>query len=406
MKVKITRSNTPLQGTVKAPPSKSAAHRYLICAALADGTTTLTGIEYSDDILATLDLVKSLGATCKINGSTVTIAGADPFKAAPAHSINCRESATTLRLALPLCLLSGNTVEICAEKSLLARPLDVYTQLCRERGLTLQKNSNSLTVRGSLHGGAFSVRGDISSQFISGLLLALPLCGEDSTLEIIPPFESRPYVNMTLDTMKKFGIEIASEGELCYRIKGGQKYRPADAPIEVEGDFSNAAFFDALNLLGHSVTVIGLSQDSAQGDKIYPEYFERLKQGTPTLDISDCPDLAPVIMALAAAQNGAVLTGTRRLGFKESDRGRAMAVELAKLGAEVTVAENRIEVRSAPLRQPTAPLSSHGDHRIAMSLSALATLTGGVIEGAEAVNKSLPQYFELLQSLGAEVRFL
>lgn len=403
MIAEIKKTPLPLRGTVKAPPSKSAAHRYLICAALAHGTSTLTGIEYSDDILATLDLIKGLGATCRINGDSVTLTGADPRQAAPEQPLNCRASATTLRLGLPLCLLSGNTAVLGAEESLLSRPLDIYAQICRERGLIMQKDAQSVTVRGALHGGAFSVRGDVSSQFISGLLLALPLCAEDSTLTVVPPFESRPYVDMTVGIMKRFGVNLISDGKFTYRVKGRQKYRPVEGGIAVEGDFSSAAFFDALNLLGHSVTVTGLDPDSTQGDKRYKEYFERLRCGTPTLDVSNCPDLAPVLMALAAAENGAVLTGTRRLSFKESDRGHAMATELSKFGAEVTVGEDSITVRSAPLHQPTEPLCSHNDHRIAMSLATLATLTGGVIEGAEAVKKSLPCYFELLRSLGADV---
>lgn len=401
MNAKIIKSTSILAGNVKAPPSKSAAHRLLICAALAPGSSLISNVSYSDDILATLDLLTGLGAVCRKNADTVAVTGCDPSRSAPQVTLNSRECGSSLRFILPLCLLSDKEMTIVGSERLFSRPLDVYERICCEQGLVFRKDSGSVTVRGRLHGGNISVRGDVSSQFISGLLFALPLCAEDSILSIVPPFESRPYVDLTLCALAQFGIKIEVKDPFTYVIKGNQAYTPAS--LAVEGDYSNAAFFYALSHLGHDISVTGLDPNSLQGDKICTKYFEMLELGSPTLDVSDCPDLGPILMALAAAKHGATLVGTRRLSLKESDRGRAMAEELAKFGATVEVGEDQIKIRAARLCEPTRPLSSHNDHRIAMSLAVLATLTGGTIEGAEAVNKSLPEFFDIMRSLGTEV---
>lgn len=402
----VTFTPTRLSGTVTAPPSKSMGHRMLICAGLAAGNSTVKGISHSQDMLATMELLDGLGATCarrEADDTVVDVQGADPRNAAPKAPLNCRECGSTLRFFIPICLLSDKPVTLTGSSRLFARPLDVYEDLCRDLGLTfdLDTTTPKLTLKGPLRGGRFTLRGDVSSQFITGLLFALPLCAEDSILSILPPLESRPYLDLTLSALALYGIEAEWLDELTLRIPGGQTYKATDAAVE--GDYSNAAFFHALAALGHDVTVTGLNPDSLQGDRVYRDLYSQLANGIPTVDISDCPDLGPVLMAVAAAMQGATFTGTRRLRIKESDRAAAMAAELAKFGVSVTVEEDTVTVAPVDLHAPVEILDGHNDHRIVMALCTLMTLTGGTLRGAEAVSKSLPDYFDLLGSLGADI---
>ena len=390
------------RGTVAAPPSKSQAHRLLICAALADGESNVRGVDRSEDILATADCLAALGASLTWEGDDVRIRGCDPRKAGPAV-LRCRESGSTLRFMIPLCLLSGSAMRLEGSEKLLSRPLSVYEDLCREQGLTLRRENAGLLAEGCLAPGEYTVPGGISSQFITGLLFALPLLPADSRIQLIPPVESRSYLSLTLQALHDAGVDVSWADENTLFIPGGAAYRPLDT--EVEGDYSNAAFFEALNCAGGNVTVIGLRPDSLQGDRVYREFFPRLSAENAELDLADCPDLAPVLFAAAALGRGASFTGTRRLRFKESDRGAAMAQELAKFGVQLISEENRITVPAAALRAPSEPLDSHNDHRIAMALSLLCTRTGGEIRGAEAVRKSFPDYWDRLQSLGIEIEF-
>ena len=388
------------RGTVAAPPSKSMAHRLLICAALADGESTVRGVDRSEDILATADCLAALGASLTWEGDDVRIQGCDPRKSGPAV-LRCRESGSTLRFMIPLCLLSGNPMRLEGSETLLSRPLSVYEDLCREQGLTLRRENAGLLAEGCLVPGEYTVPGGISSQFITGLLFALPLLPADSRIQLIPPVESRSYLSLTLQALHDAGVEVSWADENTLLIPGNAVYRSLNT--EVEGDYSNAAFFEALNCAGGNVTVTGLRPDSLQGDRVYREFFPRLSAENAELDLADCPDLAPVLFAAAALGRGASFTGTRRLRFKESDRGAAMAQELAKFSVQLISEENRITVPAAPLRAPSEPLDSHNDHRIAMALSLLCTRTGGEIRGAEAVRKSFPDYWDRLQSLGIEI---
>ncbi len=381
-----------------APPSKSFAHRALICAALSNGTSRITGIEQSEDISATLDCVSALGADVKIDDRTATVTGGVK---APGDLFPCRESGSTLRFFLPLALLRETPCILTGSRRLLQRPQDVYRELCASQGLCFAQRDEKIEVKGRLRAGNFPVRGDLSSQFLSGLLFALPLLDRESVIQILPPFVSAPYLEMTREVQSRFGIKTERPEPLRLNIPGGQTYSATD--YTVEGDSSNAAFADALNLLGGAVTVRGLNPESCQGDRIYKLYFEKLKSGKPTLDVESCPDLAPILMALGAALHGVELTGTARLALKESDRGRAMAEELAKFGIQTVLQEDRIIVEAGDLRAPSAPLNGHNDHRIVMACATLLTLTGGEIEGAEAVNKSYPRYFADLQQAGIEV---
>ena len=390
------------RGAVAAPPSKSMAHRLLICAALADGESLVRGVDPSEDILATADCLSALGASLVREGTDLRVLGCDPRKAGPAV-LRCRESGSTLRFMIPLCLLSGSLIRLEGSETLLSRPLSVYEDLCRDRGFTLNKTADGLLVRGRLTPGEYAVPGGVSSQFITGLLFALPLLPGDSRIRLIPPVESRSYLALTLQALHDAGVNVRWENENTLFVPGNSVYRPLNA--SVEGDYSNAAFFEALNCIGGEVAVTGLRDDSLQGDRVYRDFFPLLDAGSPELDLTDCPDLAPVLFAVAALCHGAVFTGTRRLRFKESDRGKAMAEELARFGVALTLEENRITVPAFPLHAPAGPLNSHNDHRIAMALSLLCTRTGGEIQGAEAVRKSFPDYWEKLRSLGLYISF-
>ena len=389
-------------GIVPAPPSKSMAHRLLICAGLAEGTSQISGLDYNEDVLATMDCLRALGAVCAVEGDTVTVAGADVRNASPAQTLCCRESGSTLRFFIPLALLCGNRVSFTGTEKLLSRPLGIYAQLCAREGFIYEHSGKALQVQGKLQGGIYRLPGDVSSQFITGLLFALPLTAQDSRIEITTPLESRSYINLTLQALHSFGIEVDWQDEQTLRIPGNQRYRAQD--MAVEGDYSGAAFYGAMNALGSDVTVTGLLPDSLQGDKVYGEHFESLRSGCPEIDISDCPDLGPVLFAVAAAKQGAVFTGTRRLKIKESDRAAAMAQELATFGTTVTVEENTVTVTPTAFHKPDRVLQGHNDHRIVMALAVLLMLTGGEIQGAQAVKKSFPDFFQKLQQLGIEVQ--
>lgn len=388
------------RGTVQAPPSKSMAHRLLICAGLSVGESVVKGVDPSEDILATIDCLEALGASVRREGSRVFVRGCDPRKAGSAV-LHCRESGSTLRFMIPLCLLSGRPICLEGSTTLLNRPLSVYETICRDHSLRMEKQEGSLTVQGILPPGDYALPGDISSQFITGLLFALPLLSGNSTLRLIPPVESRSYLNLTLAALSAAGIRPEMPDENTFLIPGNSAYRPGESGVE--GDWSNAAFFLALDCIGGSVRITGLNPESLQGDRICGQYLSLLKSCSPVLDISDCPDLAPVLFSVAALCHGAVFTGTRRLRFKESDRGAAMAEELAKFGIPFRLEENRVTVPAGVPHAPEVPLSSHNDHRIAMALSLLCSRTGGEILGAEAVRKSFPDYWDRLRSLGIPV---
>lgn len=397
----VTVNKGKAHGSIIAPPSKSVAHRMLICGGLANAKSTITGINNSEDVQATLDCLAAIGVQYKHTGDVLEITGREVKKDKKIQEFYCRESGSTLRFFIPLALLTGKRSIFYGTPSLLARPLSVYQTICKEQELTFVKEKERIILEGPLRAGNFKVQGNISSQFISGLLFALPVLKKDSQISITQPIESHSYIDLTLNVMKRFGMRIEWKNERTLYIPGGQKYSPV--VDSVEGDYSNAAFFSALNVLGGDVSIGGLDPNSMQGDRIYSKYFEMIKRGTPSINISDCPDLGPILLALAAANNGGIFTGTRRLRLKESDRSEAMAQELRKFGAIVSVNEDDIIVFPKEFHRPTEVLRGHNDHRIVMALSVLCTACGGEIEGAEAVNKSFPDFFEKLSSVGIDV---
>lgn len=387
-------------GRVAAPPSKSVSHRYLLCGALS-GQSIINNIAFSEDIKATLGCLESLGAVTEICGDSVRIGGMSPDGGIKSNKLFCNESGSTLRFMIPICLLFGKEITLYGTKRLLSRSLAVYKELCESQGIKFSQNEDSVTVCGRLSPGKYSVRGDISSQFISGLMFSLPLLKGDSTIDIIGTLESGSYLNMTVKALADFGVRISRTDEHTFFIKGNQVYKSRE--LSVEGDCSNAAFFEALNSMGGNVAVTGLNKDTCQGDSVYKKLFGKLVRGFAEIDVSDCPDLAPVLMTAAAANNGVKLTGTHRLKIKESDRGAAMAAELKKFGCHTELAENEITVHPCALNRPETPLDGHNDHRIVMALSLLCSITGGSIYGAEAVAKSFPDFFERLSTLGIKV---
>lgn len=395
----VTIQKSKASGTVAAPPSKSMAHRALICGALSSGSK-IENIEYSNDILATLDCLAVLGANIEKNGNIITLGNLNPFGAKSA-TLDCRESGSTLRFMIPLCMLSGAKITLVGSKRLFARNLTIYEEIANQNGIVFEKGESSLTVCGKLGSGNYKVAGNISSQFISGLLFALPLLSGDSTLEITGEYESEPYVDLTLKALDDFDVNIEKCGRI-YKIKGNQKYISQN--MTVEGDYSNAAFLEGFNLLDGDVIVTGLEVASLQGDRIYKQMYEGLKNGEKQFDLSNCPDLAPVMFALSSVYGGAHFTGTKRLKIKESDRAAAMAQELAKFGIKVDVGDNDVTIHSGELKTPTEILCGHNDHRIVMALSLLCTLTDGSINEAESVAKSYPDYFEKIKSLGIVVK--
>ncbi|MBQ8029644.1 MAG: 3-phosphoshikimate 1-carboxyvinyltransferase [Clostridia bacterium] len=389
-----------IYGEVYAPTSKSVAHRLLICSALSEGVSVIDSITFSEDILATLDCIKEMGGEYVIDGNKITMKGISSVVQTEEKTFDCRESGSTLRFFIPLLLLSETKQHFVGKGRLLERPQSVYEKICNEKGLCFSL-SDKLTVKGKLSGGNYYVEGNISSQFITGLLFALSLCETDSRIYITSPLESRSYINLTISAMEEFGVSVVWEDEFVLYIKGNQKYENKN--VIVEGDYSGSAFLDAFNVIGGKVNVLGLNDNSLQGDKIYKHYYKLLSYGSPRLDLSDCPDLAPILMTVAAQKNGARLIGTKRLKIKESDRGEAMSQELKKFGADIEVFENEIIVHKTKLHRPVEILNGHNDHRIVMSLAVLASVYGGKISDAHAVSKSFPDFFDVFKALNGEV---
>ncbi len=388
------------KGTIIASPSKSMAHRDLICGAFSVDSE-ITGVHMSKDIEATLGCLKALGARAELCGTTVRIGGLDFGKKEFTDDIFCNESGSTLRFLIPICLLFEREIKLTGSKRLFQRSLDVYKKLCDERYLGFDISDDCVIVKGPLKSGIFEVRGDVSSQFISGLLFALPHCKGNSEIRIVGELESASYIDLTVAALKDFGVVVDRPDKRTFLIAGEQTFKSKKA--EVEGDYSNAAFFEALDRVGGDVRIEGLKADSMQGDRVYGKLFDRVEKRDFPIDISDCPDLAPILFAFSAVKGEGEFVGTRRLKIKESDRAEAMRAELAKVGADVKVGENTVSITCQELKAPRENFCGHNDHRIVMAMAVISTLTGGVIEEAEAVSKSFPDFFECFQSLGIEV---
>ncbi len=372
------------------------AHRNLICAAFSE-KSTVTNVAFSEDISATSDALKALGTAVEINGDSVTLGGFGKGEITPEFS--CRESGSTLRFMLPVCLTLNRKITLTGTNRLFSRNLSAFEDFCKRYNFAFSKGEDNATVFGKIESGDYEIDASLSSQFVSGMLFALSLTGGESTLKLTGKIESRPYIDLTVKSLSDFGVDVSWLDDTTLKIisHGFENCNRA-----VEGDYSNAAFLDAFNLIGSDVEVLGLDEESLQGDKIYREHFKTL--GQKIIDLSDCPDLAPVLFALSATVGECEFIGTSRLKIKESDRAQAMKEELLKFGVEVDVFENRVVIHGGKIHPPVSPLNSHNDHRIVMALTVLLSLTGGEINGVEAVSKSYPDFFNVLEGLKNEQR--
>lgn len=360
-----------LSGRVIVPPSKSVAHRALIARALSGGNGSIHNLEDSKDMQATNRCLVALSS-----GGTV---------------LDCGESGSTLRFIIPIALASGGEYRVTGQGRLLDRPLTPY-----ERYFDISRDNGDLIIRGELKSGTFELEGGISSQFVTGLLFALPLLSGDSEIVMTSPLESKPYVDLTLYVLKEYGINVENEDYKRFTVKGEQKFLERD--FTVEGDYSQAAFWLTANALGSDIEVCGLNPESLQGDK---EIVNIIKNDTRIIDVTDIPDLVPILAVLCCfRQVESRIVGAARLRFKECDRLSAITTELNKLGAKITEFEDSLVITGVDTLHG-GEVDSHNDHRIPMALAIAATRCDGevTINGAECVSKSYPAFFEHYNSL-------
>lgn len=399
MKVKILPSKT--SGEVSAPPSKSFAHRYLIGSVLSRGKCVIKNIADSDDISATLSCIEQLGGSVTKDGNIVTVIPTNEKQIENAV-FDCKESGSTLRFFIPVVLATGaKNCTFSGSERLLARGIKEYEKLFENSDVKIKSDEKSIEVNGKLTAGNYEISGEVSSQYTTGMLFALSGLSGKSTLKIMGNAESRAYVDMTIKVLKDFGADIAEPEKNFFEINGKGRLSPGE--FTVEGDWSNAAFLIALSRLVGTISVSGLNENSVQGDRFSSVAFDALDGENAEIDLKDCPDLAPILFAYAAYKNGGRFTNTRRLRVKESDRANVMAEELKKFGANVKVYENSVEIEKTQLKPPIMPLCGHNDHRIVMALSVLAAVLGAEIDGAEAVNKSYPDFFRVIKKAGVNV---
>lgn len=385
--------------TIIAPPSKSYSHRMMICAALADGKSILKNYSTSDDMEATLKCISAFGASYSVCGDELTIegCGGKPINNANSCDIiyNCNESGSTLRFFIPIAMALSHGGKFTGSSRLIERGISIYEEIF-DSSVQIKKSSESIQIQGDLSAKEYKLRGNVSSQFITGLLFALPLLKNDSTITITTELESAAYIDITIEVLKLYGIKIEKKSESQLFIPGNQIYKAQN--LSIEGDWSNAAPFFALG-----IPVEGLNNNSRQGDKVCVSLFKQIKAEKSDIDISNCPDLGPILFAYAAVHGGTTFTGTARLKIKECDRAQAMKDELFKFGIPVTINENSVIIEKAVLQPPTVPLLSHNDHRIVMAMTYLSLHTGGTIEGINAINKSFPTFFEKLRTAGINI---
>lgn len=409
MEVSMTITITParLSGSITPPPSKSQAHRLLIAAALAQGESRITNIAFSQDILATLDCLEQLGARIAKGPDSVRILGIAsqglPDGALP--HLDCRESGSTLRFMIPVALGAAGGGVFTGAGRLLERPQGPYEKLFRDKGISFVQTPQSIQVQGRLEPGEYPLAGDVSSQFITGLLYALPTLPGASDIILTTPLESKGYVDMTLLALRTFGVSV-QETARGYHIPGGQQYQAAS--LSVESDYSQAGFYYAANGLGNQVEIQGLNPDSAQGDRCIISYYIKLcRTGTVELDVSQCPDLVPALALHAALRTGetTAITNAARLRMKESDRLAAVTQELNKLGAQVEEYSDHLVIHGVD-KLSGGTVDAHNDHRIAMMLAMAATRCTAPITltGAESVNKSYPAFWEDYAALGGLIQ--
>lgn len=390
----ITILPKKLSGTVQAIPSKSQAHRLLICGAFADGNTTLDCPETNQDIEATAECLNALGAEILRTDRGYHIC---PIKTVRQNSVlNCRESGSTLRFLLPVVGALGANATFQMSGRLPQRPLSPLWEVMEQHGCSLSRpTADTLHCAGKLLPGNYTISGGVSSQYITGLLFAMALMTGQSSLTVTGKLESAPYVTMTQQAMNIFGVDSGN-----YQLRTNVHFQ-SPGEISVEGDWSNAAFFLGAQTIGNCVAVNNLNTDSPQGDKAVAECLKLLENNC-TISCEDFPDLVPILAVVAGRKKGATFTGIRRLRLKESDRVASVATMLRRFGATVTVEENAFTVE--PCQYTGCTIDAVGDHRIAMAAAIGATAATGpvTILGAECVAKSYPAFWDIYQQLGGQ----
>lgn len=414
-----------LSGEVKIPPSKSMAHRAVICAALSDGLSKISNIDYSDDIIATINGMKVLGASINRCDDYLEVWGIYSSKniVKDIRVIDCNESGSTLRFLVPISLLINGKTRFVGRGNLGKRPLKTYYDIFDSQNIeySWKEGELDLEVQGKLQGTEYYVKGNISSQFISGLLFTLPLLKEDSKIIITTELESKGYIDLTLSAMRDFGIDIINNNYKEFIIKGNQSYKARD--YRVEGDYSQAAFFLSANALGSNVLVNDLLLDSLQGDKEVVDILSRMgvefngndnsiesnlngELKATVIDGSQCPDIIPVLSAVAALAKGrTTVINAGRLRIKECDRLKAVATELSKLGAKIEEQEEGLVIDGVASLRGGVTVWSWKDHRIAMTLAIASTRCEEpiIIKDYECIAKSYPSFFEDFKMLGGNV---
>ncbi len=415
------RLNGILSGAVMPPPSKSQAHRLLICAALATEPCTIVCSALNDDIVATMNCLNALGADIKYSDGVFTVL---PVKLQKGATLNCGESGSTLRFLLSVAAALGADATFVGAGKLPQRPNGALCDALALHGIEFEKQTPDaelpLTCRGSLAAGNYRLPGNISSQYLTGLLFALPILEQESTIEITDGLTSASYVDMTIDAVRRAGITISNKGNI-YEIKGRQQYHLPQRTV-VEGDWSAAAFWLVAGVIGkHPITVQGINYDSLQGDRCIVDHLRKMGAfieiadnrvvafpsqlfGT-DLDCMDTPDLVPILAVAAAAASGSTeFYNVGRLRYKESDRLAAMQKTLAAFGVASSVGEDTFTVYGGTPVAKSA-VDSFGDHRIAMSAAILSTIADGetTILGAECVAKSYPSFYDHFLMLGGNV---
>lgn len=375
-----------LSGTVTPPPSKSQAHRAILAQSLSDDPGKIDNLSPSQDIKATRRCVDALRA----QGGDLPL-------------LDCGESGSTLRFLIPVALTLRHGARFVGHGRLMERPQKPYFEIFDEKGISYNQKDGVLTIQGSLPAGTYRLPGNVSSQFVTGLLFALPLVEGNSEIVMTSPLESRDYVAMTLETLAQSGVRIENRNFTRFSIPGGQRYHSRD--LRIEADWSQAAFWYAAKALGHSVEIDGLNPASAQGDRVIAAHFQTLSApGDCTIDVSGCPDLFPPLAVMAATRQGEThLTNAARLRLKECDRLAAVKEELCKLGVPADETPDCLVIHSVSRIQGAA-LDAHNDHRIAMMAAVLATKAAGpvTLRSAEAVAKSYPAFWDDYKALGGK----
>ncbi len=393
----ITITSTKLAGTVTPPASKSQAHRAVLALALSGGEGKLSNLSPSQDIQATQDCVTALKAAAPDGGLPL---------------LDCGESGSTLRFLIPVALALRGGGHFTSRGRLMERPQGPYFQIFDEKGIFYQQSDGRLLVKGQLPPGEYRLRGDVSSQFVTGLLYALPLLDGDSEIVLTTPLESRNYVDMTLDVLQKFGVQVENRAYQRFLVPGNQKYRTPESDgvkgMVIEADWSQAAFWYSAVALGSSIDMEGLNPFSIQGDMAIAAHYLRLTQpGDVEIDVSQCPDLVPPLAAMAAVRQGSTyLTNAARLRMKESDRLSAVTEVLNALGADVKERPDSLTIHGKDSLTGGVTVDSHNDHRIAMMAAIAATrcVKPITVTGAECVAKSYPDFWKDYEKLGGNIQ--